>query len=1067
MLKRAALLAALFLLVLHRPIGEFAIRFFLPRFLHAEVDRVEWRGREVGLIGFRMETAELTASFERLNAQVNLFPFALDLEAEHPYLVLHAVPSEPLAGVRNISFRNGTIGYAHREYPFAYTAAEQEALALFDEAGQPVLRLERQGSGVRIWAERFSPPFLDAGALFGTAELTFEANRVVHSTGSLQMRAGHYGDWLHDMEGSVEWQSGEQLQKLHLDLAGADVKGSISYVEGTGGRAEFEMASYRLQGRLFEGSQVANWIEASLDVEGERLAFLSLQQPVDEEGKLHLQWRGLNLDGAGHFAFSPEWALFTLDRLEGQWLDAAGSAQLAVERGELEVSWSGVRTALIADIWDGEGQIGGLPVRGAAGRVVWEEGQFRLDGGRCQSLLPIEIDAAYNQGLATFDLRGKGPRYDLFRVSGSGPLAALQVDPARSHLLGEPLNAATFGWVRGNPEFEWHGELPASALAVFPWDGVAPGSLQWHLVRHGETTELTAQGANWIWRGKPLAADLHVKGYDGVWRCDRLQVGPLLAQCALVGEEGGLRCSEGSLTWDAQGTLAFEGSVQFNGHFDFRLPQLRIDADPFHLFGAGHFSGDGPHWELDLDLPVASFQAQGFTFENLKPLHLFLSPEGGLFGREIEFQLHNPAGLAAQGEVEWLHVDLQAERILLQEGSFRIPLGLTGVSFLNADLLFHGDVTLTRSGAQFSGREEMWGLNGFELQAREGYLAAQCALPFRDRTIRCSLVLSDAIALTLDDGTPGGPLHMHAALEPFRIDSIQGAIDGFNGAFSEEEPGQLRGKVDFDFRTAAALLPHLFDGVTRELKLGGGYRLIGTLTAPFSFQGVLHGAQCQLFNFELDSLFARAEFDLSHLLIQDFAIADRAGALQMPRMDLVEGERWTLSIPAIHAQEIRPSLLKHIGRPRGELGPLIVRDAHLHNFQGIAEDGKTHTAKGELSFINTFRRASSLFDIPSDFLGRIFGFDLELMIPAIGDVNFELRDGRYWITAAQNVFSEGKRAQFYLVNDGLSPSMDLNGNLSILIKMKQYVLLKITEPLLIAVDGKLDDPHFRLSKSAP
>ncbi len=1067
MLKRAVLLAALFLLVLHRPIGEFALRSLLPRFLHAEVDRVEWRGRDVGLIGFRMETSELTASFERLDVRVSLFPLALDLEAEHPYLVLHAIPSEPLPHVRNISFRNGTMGYAHREYPFTYTAAGPETLALFDEAGQPVLRLERQGNGVHIWAERFKPPFLDAGALFGTAELTLEGSRVVQSTGALQMREGHYGDWLHDMQGSVEWQSGEQLQKLHLDLAGSQVKGSISYVEGTGGRAQFEMAPYQLQGRLFEGSQVANWIEASLDREGERLAFLSLQQPKEEEGKLHFQWRGLNLDGAGHFAFSPEWALFTLDRLEGQWLDAAGSAQLAVERGELEASWSGVRTALIADIWDGEGQIGGFPVHEAGGRLVWEEGQFRLEQGHCQSLLPIEMDATYSQGLTTFDVRGKGPRYDLFRVSGSGPLAAFAVDPARSHLLGAPLTAATFGWVRGNPEFEWQGELPASALAMFHWDGVTPGPLQWHLIRQGETTELTAKGTDWIWRDKPLAADLHIKGYDGVWRCDRLQVGPLLAQCALVGEEGGLRCSEGSLDWNAQGALSFEGNVQFNGHFDFRVPQLRIDSAPFHLFGAGRFSGDGLHWELDLDLPVVSFQIPGFTFENLKPLHLFLSPQGGLFGREIEFQLHNQAGLSAQGEVEWLHVDLQAEQVRLQEGSFRVPLGLAGVSFLNADLLFHGDVTLTPTGVQFSGREEMWGLSGLELQAREGIFAAQCTTPFRDHTLNCSLAISDAIALTLDDGTPGGPLHMHAALNPFCIDSIQGAIQGFDAAFSEEEPGQLRGKVDFDFRTAAALLPHLFDGVTRELKLGGGYRLIGTLAAPCSFQGVLHGAQCQLFNFELDSLFARAEFDLTHLLIQDFAIADRAGALQMPRMDLVEGDRWTLSIPAIHAQEIRPSLLKHIGRPRGELGPLIVRDAHLRNFQGIAEDGKTHTAQGELAFINSFRRASSLFDIPSDFLGRIFGFDLELMIPAIGDLNFELRDGRYWVTDARNVFSEGKRAQFHLVKDGLSPSMDLNGNLSILIKMKQYVLLKITEPLLITVDGKLDDPHFRLSKSAP
>lgn len=1067
MFKRAALIAALLLCVLHRPIGEFAIRVALPHFLRAEVDRVEWRGCNIALLGFRLETAELTASFERLDVRVGVFPFALDLASEHPHLVLHALPTETLPALRNIAFRKGLLGYAHREYPFDYETDQGEKLTLFNESAQPVFRVERQGAEVSVWAEAFQPPFLDAGTLGGSASFTLEGTRVVRSTGTLEMREGNYGQFLEAVQGRVEWQSAEELQKLHLQLTSPRMTGTLSYVEGTGGKAEFEWAPYHLQGRLFEGSQVANWIEATLDMEGERLGSLSLQQPKEEEGRLHCEWRGLQLDGAGHFAFSPEWALFTIDRLEGQWLEAESRAQIAVERGQWEVSWSGMRSELIANIWEGEGAVAGIPIREASGCIKWEEGQLRLEGGRFQSIVPMTAEVVYGKGLAEFDLRGVGPQFDFFRIQGSGPLEALQVDATRSHLLGQPLSVAALGWVRGHSEFEWQGELPSSALALFRIQGLTPGTLAWHIVRRGETTEIKAQGNHWVWRETPFAADVHITGYDGVWRCDQLRVGPFVASCALVGMEEGIHCAEGSLAWENQGSLAFEGNVRLDGRFDFRLPELRVDREPFHLFGAGRFSGEGSRWELDLDLPVVSFQMGEYAVDNLKPLHLYVSPEGGLFGREIEFQLHNCAGVTAQGEVEWLHVDLQTQQVLLKEGSFRLPLSLAGVPFLSADLLLHGDLTLSQSGVQFSGREEIWGLSALELQARPGLFAAQCKARFRDHPLDCKLSVGEGIALSLDDGAPQGPLHLHATLDPFRIDSIEGAIAGFEAAFAEEEKGRLCGKVDFDFRTLAALLPHLFEGVTHELKLGSGYRLMGTLQAPFSFAGVLHGTRCQLFNFELDSLFARAEFDLSHLLIQEFAIADRAGALQMPRMDLVEGERWTLSIPEIHAQEIRPSLLKHIGRERGQLGPLIVRDAHLRNFKGIAEDGKTHTAQGELSFINSFRRASSLFDIPSDFLGRIFGFDLELMIPAIGDLNFELREGRYWITSVQNVFSEGKRAQFYLVNEGLSPSMDLNGNLSILIKMKQYVLLKITEPLLIAVDGKLDDPHFRLSKSIP
>jgi hypothetical protein len=44
------------------------------------------------------------------------------------------------------------------------------------------------------------------------------------------------------------------------------------------------------------------------------------------------------------------------------------------------------------------------------------------------------------------------------------------------------------------------------------------------------------------------------------------------------------------------------------------------------------------------------------------------------------------------------------------------------------------------------------------------------------------------------------------------------------------------------------------------------------------------------------------------------------------------------------------------------------------------------------------------------------------------------------------------------------PTMDLDGNLKILVRMKQFVLFKFTESFLISIDGTLDDPKFHLQK---
>ena len=155
-----------------------------------------------------------------------------------------------------------------------------------------------------------------------------------------------------------------------------------------------------------------------------------------------------------------------------------------------------------------------------------------------------------------------------------------------------------------------------------------------------------------------------------------------------------------------------------------------------------------------------------------------------------------------------------------------------------------------------------------------------------------------------------------------------------------------------------------------------------------------------------------------------------------------------------------------MGQGVGSVGPFVIRELKINDFKGLLEETDTYTALGELSFINSFKREHTVFDLPSDFLGRIFGLDLELLIPVVGHLSFDLKENRFWLKDLLDAYSEGKRSKFFLVKEGLSPSIDLDGNLNILIKMKQYVLFKFTEHFLLSIDGSLDKPSYRLQKKS-
>jgi hypothetical protein len=176
-----------------------------------------------------------------------------------------------------------------------------------------------------------------------------------------------------------------------------------------------------------------------------------------------------------------------------------------------------------------------------------------------------------------------------------------------------------------------------------------------------------------------------------------------------------------------------------------------------------------------------------------------------------------------------------------------------------------------------------------------------------------------------------------------------------------------------------------------------------------------------------------------------------------------DNQPWTIAIPNLTILEMRPSLLQRPGGAAGSISPLVVRQLTLTDFKGLLDDGKTYTAQGKLRFINSYKRGETVFDLPANVLSRIVGLDLDLLIPVTGNLEFNLKDGYFNLLELTDAYSEAKRSQFFLEMNP-PPRMDLDGNLQIFIKMKQFVLLKITESLLISIDGVLNEPKYHLKK---
>lgn len=314
------------------------------------------------------------------------------------------------------------------------------------------------------------------------------------------------------------------------------------------------------------------------------------------------------------------------------------------------------------------------------------------------------------------------------------------------------------------------------------------------------------------------------------------------------------------------------------------------------------------------------------------------------------------------------------------------------------------------------------------------------------------------------------------------VNRVEGAIAGLeiHLAKSANSPAAsqtlLLGHVKlFDVKKLMQVLPPEYAALITRAEIGNGYELKGQFFlskedwTELSFQGTLLGNHFRLFGYDLDQLWANLSFNSKQILFHNLHIFDPAGRVLVPEGRFykdVKGE-WKFHLPAIQFQEVKPSKLSEANKPATTYKHLVIKKAELKEVCGYLSNPASYVGTGSFSFENMAKKnflEETLLAIPNELIGRI-GLNPNVLIPAMGTVQFSMKDGRFYLSKLVDVYSEGKRSRFYLSKNGFPSYSDFDGNLNLYVRMKQYNLLfKLAELCEVHVKGSLEKPNYSLTK---
>lgn len=757
--------------------------------------------------------------------------------------------------------------------------------------------------------------------------------------------------------------------------------------------------------------------------------------------------------------------------------------------------------------------------------LVASQGILALSVGNTTIEAPISSPRIHWTGckMAYFDVRLQGKQWDLLRVVGTQENGTIQIDSNRSHFFGSPLIFHEFVWDKGLDLSARFGALVSWRLLEsflekkqfdlsfargFEGDLQFEASLNHH--QNGWRIDVATRCANGQLRGIAIPFSCRFQGTGDTCFFSTFEIEPFFASCHLIQDNGVWRLHEGKAGSTQMGiSFDFEGKVSEGPRIDITLNDLKADlalvtkqliANDFPLEGIleGHgcITIDQRKIESDFDLMANDLLFKNFSVQNKNPLHLYASSDqiGYLTGIDCRIVSNN---LEAHANVDLIQADFKQRQIAIQEARVHIPSDWVSSHISEVDR--GGEIGVFGEGKFFFDGSE-WSCN-----LQESFFPIFGSLQhIKDLSVFINPHMWKGSALLSHHGKwasiwgvaePGSMLQGNIKLQEedlkdcppltidwsyvenmgVSIDSIEGSFGGIDASFrlvDDEDDCLLVGSAGINFQRLSQWIPPAVSEVFHELEMGAGYELKGNLCIPkldlanLTFEGLFSGKELELFGYQFRSLMAEASLSQNMIRITDLKISDSAGILNIDEIQLQSNRAnpWTIDMPKLTIQDMRPSLFRKPNEGVKTLTPLLVRHLTMTDFCGFLEDGKTYRANGNLFFVNSFKREKTMLDIPSHLFGRIIGLDLELLIPVEGDLSFTLKDGYFHLNELKNAFSEGRRSEFFLVQSDTSPRMDLKGNLEILVTMKQFVLFALTEAFMISIDGKLSDPQFSLQK---
>jgi hypothetical protein len=308
----------------------------------------------------------------------------------------------------------------------------------------------------------------------------------------------------------------------------------------------------------------------------------------------------------------------------------------------------------------------------------------------------------------------------------------------------------------------------------------------------------------------------------------------------------------------------------------------------------------------------------------------------------------------------------------------------------------------------------------------------------------------------------------------FLCERLQGSLKGISldlhRSSGQDSKLQYFGSMKVDFSNAASLLPHEWAEKIRKWRLGKGYEckghfVLGQTIDSLAFSGEIFGEMFDCMGKQFQHFYAKADLSSSGGLIQNMKMEDVLGHCSIKTMKLIRNKNktWSISAPLVYVKDFTPSLLlPDTGSPRDN--GVMIKNLSFYDLKGELGDLRSFEGNGSLNFSNLSKKEFSFWDIPLSMI-KDLGLDPGILTPITGEVDFQLWQGKCHITDLRNAYSEGKRSQFFIAETGEDAFLDVEGNWHIDLRMKQNVVWKITEDLILSVRGNLQKPKYSFKRN--